>query len=268
LFCHAFSLTINELPCLAFRAHNQFMGIKELAETTIAILASVGGGGAIVFALSGYLGKRWADTALERQKQEYSQLNIAFQHQLDVISRRLQVELDALGLVNRLRTQEEFTRLAGLWKRIANIRNYYGTLAQMGLKLTPEDEEERKRYDAQVRHQFETWLNDGQMFLSEEMLFIPKHISDVAEKALRAAVEERFSYAAFGRYLDAPLIPGGTDAVFSVRKQYYDAIGDSFKRFSELTVELERLMREHLAGSGMQLNIPPTQKPDSGSDKA
>ncbi len=35
------------------------------------VIGSLGGGSIIVFGLSGYLGKRWADRALEKQKQEY-----------------------------------------------------------------------------------------------------------------------------------------------------------------------------------------------------
>jgi hypothetical protein len=225
------------------------MHISDVLEIAAAIIASLGGGGAIVFGLSGYLGKVWADRGLERQKHEFSQLNIAFQSQLDMASRRLQVELDALGLVHKLRTQEEFTRLAGLWKRIANVRNYYGSIAQVGLRLTSPDKEKQKHYDAQVRNQFETSLNDAQMFLSEEMLFIPKHISDIAEKALRTAVEERFNFASFSPFLDTQPFPGGMVETANLRGQYYSAIADSFKRFSSLTDELEMSMREYIAGN-------------------
>jgi len=55
------------------------MHISDVFETAAAVVASLGGGGAIVWGFSGYLGKVWADRGLERQKHEYSQLNIAFQ---------------------------------------------------------------------------------------------------------------------------------------------------------------------------------------------
>jgi hypothetical protein len=128
------------------------MSLKELAEIATAILASLGGGGAIVFGLSSYLGKVWADRGLEKQRHDYSQLNIAFQSQLEMATRRLQVELDALALVHKLRTQEEFTRLAGLWKHIANLRNYFAGLVPKGLTLGFEDPQEQARMNAQIRH--------------------------------------------------------------------------------------------------------------------
>src|ERR1019366_6845412 len=111
------------------------MNLKEIAEVGAAIITGLGGGGAIVFGLSNYLGKIWADRGLEKQRHEYSQLNIALQSQFETASRRLQVELDALGLVHKLRTQEEFTRLSGLWIQIINLRNQYAAFAQSGFRL-------------------------------------------------------------------------------------------------------------------------------------
>ena len=72
------------------------MNFKDVVEVGAAVITSLGGGGALVLGFSNYLGKIWADRALEKQRHEYSQLNIAFQNQLDMATRRLQVELDAL----------------------------------------------------------------------------------------------------------------------------------------------------------------------------
>src|ERR1700731_1947465 len=91
---------------------------KEILEVALTVIGSLGGGGLIVFGLSGYLGKRWADRALEKQKQEYAQLNIAFTNQLDIATRRLQIELDAQGLLQKLRVESEFERVKELWRRI------------------------------------------------------------------------------------------------------------------------------------------------------
>jgi len=235
------------------------MQISEVLQIAAAIIVSLGGGGSIVFGLSGYLGKIWADRGLERQKHEYSQLNIAFQNQLDMASRRIQVELDALGLIHKLRTQEEFDRLKGLWKRIANLRIYYGKLAPSGLGFYYAGNDKQKSYEEEVRRQFETWLNDTSMFLTEEMLFIPKHISEIAMKALLAAVEERFNFASFGPFLVTQTVPaahGSDDGTTRMRMEYYKAVADSFKRFSSFTDELEILMREHIAGNGVQSKTP------------
>jgi ribosomal protein S21 len=99
------------------------MAPKDVLEISLTIIASLGGGGAIVFALSGYLGRVWADRTLARQQQEYAQLNITFKNQLDVATRRLQIELDAIGHLHKIRTQAEFEKMQELWKRIAAYRS-------------------------------------------------------------------------------------------------------------------------------------------------
>ena len=230
------------------------MSLKELAEVTTAILTSLGGGGAIVFGLSSYLGKIWADRGLEKQRHEYSQLTIAFQSQLEVATRRLQVELDALALVHKLRTQEEFTRLAGLWKHIANLRNYFAGLVPKGLTLGFEDHQEQERMNAQVRQQFNHWLNNANMFLAEEALFIPKPICDVAERATKTASEEQYNFAMFEPHLKVSTIPSGPSQTppVDMGREYAKANADCFKRFSAATEELEKLMRHHIAGDSAE----------------
>ena len=67
---------------------------RNLKKNALTVIASLGGGGAIVFGLSGFLGKLWADRALEAQKQQYAQLNLSFTHQLELASKQVQAELD------------------------------------------------------------------------------------------------------------------------------------------------------------------------------
>jgi len=243
------------------------MRLSEVLEIAASIIASLGGGGAIVFGLSGYLGKIWADRGLERQRHEYSQLNIAFQSQIDVASRRLQVELDALGLVHKLRTQEEFNRLAGLWKRVANLRNSFAGLAQLGITLAPGDAEERKKWNLNKREQFDTCLNDALMFLAEEALFIPKHICVVAESATRAAVLEQYNFAGVGPYVETEISTLSSreevSGIVEMRQQYSKAKAEAFKEFSEAIEQLETLMRRHIAGI-IDSSPPP---PESISDE-
>jgi hypothetical protein len=98
------------------------MSPKDVFEICASIIVSLGGGAGIVFSLSGYLGRVWAERGLAKQRQEYDQLNIAFTNQLDIATRRLQVVLDAVGHLHKLRTQDEFEKLQELWKRIAILR--------------------------------------------------------------------------------------------------------------------------------------------------
>ena len=48
------------------------MGLKEIAAIAGTILASLGGGAAIVFAFSSWLGKVWANRLMEKERAEYN----------------------------------------------------------------------------------------------------------------------------------------------------------------------------------------------------
>jgi hypothetical protein len=168
-----------------------FLDIVKLAST---ILVSLGGGGAIVFGLSNFLGKLWADRALEDHRQKYNQLNMQMLHDLENASRRLQVELDALGLIHSLRTKEEFARISVFWKSITNLPFAFHTMASTGLALGPSDTEEQKRYKARLREKFEIALMDTQQVFAEEMIFIPEPIAIVAQSLLEELLKEPFLY--------------------------------------------------------------------------
>ena len=214
------------------------MTFKEVLEVETTVLLSLGGGGSIVLGLSSYLGKRWADRALQDQQHKYAQLNLQMQNQLDLATRRLQVELDAIGHLHKLRTEETVSKIAGLWKRIAEMQNWFNILAGEGLRLVPADNEARKKQDDEVRLSFYQSLNDAQKYLHEEMLFVPKHMTDVALQILSAAQRETFNFATFGPFL-------ATGEMFM---QYRKARAVDLKTFNEKASELEELAREYLAG--------------------
>lgn len=222
------------------------MSLRNVLELSAATLASLGGGGAIVYTLSGFLGKLWAERALNEQRQKYTELNLRMQSQLDTAARRLQVELDALGLVHKLRTQEEFSRLAGLWKRVANLQMHFEAIAGMGPTLKPADKDARERFDLENRKKYQAALADAQVYLQEEMLFIPQQIAEVAQKAIADAAREEFTYVAFG-----------AQAV-----QYMEARTRFFSEFNEATDRLEGLMREHINGRQAK---EPSSHPTAGT---
>lgn len=62
------------------------MSFADIVRVAAAVIASFGGAGAILFALSNYFGKIWADRALEKQRQEHAKLNLEFTHQLELVT--------------------------------------------------------------------------------------------------------------------------------------------------------------------------------------
>jgi hypothetical protein len=155
-----------------------FLDVVKLASV---IMVSLGGGGAIVFGLSGFLGKLWADRALEKQRHEYGQLTQQMQHQLDAALKRVQVELDTLGLIHNLRTKEEFTHIGALWKSIANLGFALHALLSAEILFQAGETEKWNEYKVEFVDTYKTALNGSQRLLTEEMIFIPAAIAEVAQ---------------------------------------------------------------------------------------
>jgi hypothetical protein len=90
------------------------MTVTEILATGASIIASLGGGAAIVFGFSNYFGKVWADRALEKQRQENAKLNLEFAHQLGLVTERAKS-------AHQIRAAEHQVRFAKLHEKRAQV---------------------------------------------------------------------------------------------------------------------------------------------------
>ncbi|MGO8759715.1 MAG: hypothetical protein ACLQG3_16480 [Terracidiphilus sp.] len=207
-----------------------------------AIIVSLGGGGGIVFGLSNYLGKLWADRAIEKEKHKYAEILQTAKGELDKATNRYQVELDSLSLAHKLRMTEEFSRLGQLWKYMAILSSAFNYTASLGLRIVPADKDEREKFEAMLRSSYENARAEAHKFFLEEKLFIPKAIADCAETTLMEAIRECNFYSLFHEHHD----PG-------VRREYRDNGPKCLEKFNDGMKDLELLMREHIEGKRLSL---------------
>jgi len=177
------------------------VSLKDAFPVAAAVIVSLGGGGAIVYKLSGYLGKLWAERALqsqrtegerqlEKQRQEYAQLNISFTHQLELASKQVQAELDRIGLLHKLRTESEFQKLSDLWKTIARLKVAFHRLPHTAYDIEKPDSAAHHQNCLNWSQQFfERWRDAFELW-NEEALSIPNYIYLIAAKILQIANQE------------------------------------------------------------------------------
>ncbi len=91
------------------------MSVADVFKTALAVLASVGGGGAIVLGLSGWLGKVWAERLMERERQDYRK-------ELE----RLRADLDRENAtaLERVRAEWEVLKTKALGAHAEKIAHY------------------------------------------------------------------------------------------------------------------------------------------------
>jgi hypothetical protein len=96
------------------------MSVSDIFITAGAILGSIGVGGVTVAALSGWLGKIWANRLMEQDRAKYAADLEALKSRFEQSHRRLQAELDKTIFGHQLKTQTEFNALRELWRMVPN----------------------------------------------------------------------------------------------------------------------------------------------------
>ena len=214
---------------------------KEILEVALAVVGSLGGGGAIVFGLSSYLGKVWADRGLEKQKQEYAQLNIAFTNQLGIATRRLQIELDTVGHLRKLTVESEFEKLNALWKSLAAVEITFGTLPRVDMELRNFTEEQKQQYCFDLSMRFSKSVNEARTVWRQEALSIPPHIEKETAELLLVANDELMST------LDHTYPLNSTSFANSeAQKKFFEARSSRGSEFRTKLNKLEDTIRKYL----------------------
>jgi len=225
------------------------MTLKDVAEICGAIIVSLGGGAGIVFALSSYWGKVWAQRGLEKQRQEYTRLNLEFTHQLDLASRRVQVELDAVGHLHKLRAESEFEKVRELWKRIAVLRTAFYCIPKAGGAPVNPDKQKEHEYHLKCSGDFVAAYNQARQLLDEETLSIPKSIADGATALLMFAQEEAIQTVQYpDPFYDDSMVMFGEKG----RAEWFTYRSENLLDFNAGADKLQVLMRQHLQGETEQ----------------
>lgn len=92
------------------------MSIDEIFKISSAILGSVGGAAAIIFALSSWLGKVWANRILEKDRLKYSS-------ELERIKNQLHTEAEKQQFVFSLYFEGQFKLYNDLWVSLSELQN-------------------------------------------------------------------------------------------------------------------------------------------------
>lgn len=86
-------------------------------------------------------------------------------------------------------------------------------------------------------------LADGEQYLHEEMLFIPKNIADPASRAIGAVRSEKVNFVYFRPFF--PTNPNSYNSYLLLREKF-------LSEFNDAAGELEKLSREYLSGPSLQ----------------
>ena len=139
--------------------------MKEIIQTALAILGSVGVGGAIVAALSSWLGKVWAERLMAKE-------TAAYREELE----RLTKQLERKNYVSKVRFDAEFAIYRELCALTDEMERAVYMLFPAQVDHVPKDEEAKKELFAKRYEVASSALFHASKSLSKNSAFIPKEI--------------------------------------------------------------------------------------------
>jgi len=173
------------------------VGAIDVFEVAGAILLSAGGAGAVLFGLSSWLGKVWANKILEQDRKKYAEELEAVKEkhaanlsrlngELEAMNRRLQAELDKTIHIYRVQFETEFKALLDIWRTAVAVRSaIVGLRPQMGFAEDNPDAAFLARFNDFLLklHGFKAAVDDHSPFYTPEVF-------QKAEELLRIAIHE------------------------------------------------------------------------------
>ena len=161
--------------------------MTELWQTVVGILCSVGVGGAIVAALSSWLGKVWAERLMAKETAKYRE-------ELE----RLSKQLERKNYVSKVRFDAEFSiyrELSGAFLDVVRAQNDLFTFEKLD-RIPTEKDKQKKLYEERFEMGRNAY-NNASTQLHRNAPFIEENIFEQFRNILRDARLQLFHYPAF-----------------------------------------------------------------------
>jgi hypothetical protein len=165
---------------------------SEVWWVTAAVISALGGGGAIVLSLSGWLGKVWAARILEADRLKYQKEFERIKNEMELANRQFQAEMDKTIVVHRMHFEVEFRAIQDAWNGISRLRAAMSVLrpspsSSVGAAVI--SRADLKDFE-KSSGEFTEALKEARRVLDQCGPFIHHDLDDELYKALGVAMEE------------------------------------------------------------------------------
>jgi hypothetical protein len=164
------------------------MSVTHVFSVAAAILTSVGGASAIIFFLSSWLGKVWANRILEQDRARYGEELARLKGEVEAANRKFQAELDKRIYVHRVHFETEFGALKEIWKAASMLRTKISGLRPR-MDFAAPNGEYKVRLQVRIK-EFRTALVAFQDAVDNNSPFYPSDVFRELETLLQIAKRE------------------------------------------------------------------------------
>jgi hypothetical protein len=166
---------------------------RDALEVGLIVIASLGGGGAIVLGLSNWLGRVWADRLAERQRFD-SERELANQRgRIDQALARLDAALEHRNLVLQRLADIELQGLRECWQRARECHVHVNGLRPVDSGTDEDAFRERWKALGEAHNAFLSKLGEFEPFLEDPITDLLEKIRYVVALEISQSQRERFT---------------------------------------------------------------------------
>ncbi len=148
-------------------------------ELAFAIITGLGGGGAIVFALSSWLGKVWANRILEKEKSEHAKEIEHYKSELKKELQRINAIQDKALYISKAQYDNEYGIYQEIWEKMFDCVIHTRHLYPSGLTDRPVDGEGLEKYNMDIYKRYTEAFNQFSLAAERNAPFYKKEFYDV-----------------------------------------------------------------------------------------
>lgn len=220
------------------------MEIKEVFDIAGAVLASLGGGSAIVLAFSSWLGKVWANRILENEKAEHSKDLEQYKRELSEELEKVKSLNDKALYVSKAQYDNEYRIYLEIWSAL-NEAIVYSKLLYPITESTPEDKEEKQKFKVEKYKNFAEKYNSYSFLIDKYAPFYKKEFYDSFKTVRKLCSSLGTTFEVYELDLTYNE-PKGAD----LRKEIYRDIPQELENLKD---ELQQKIRDYLLS--LQLTV-------------
>lgn len=222
------------------------MSIKDIFEVAGAILASLGGGTVLVFELSNWLGKVWANRILENEKAEHSKELERYKNELIEELEKAKAFNDKALYVSKVQYDNEYKIYMEIWAKLHECIVYTLSLYPQGIENVPADKKEFEQYQIKKYEEYVTRYNDFSMTIDKYAPFYKKEFYNLFI-GLRSICSKQgiiFRHWEIDRNTNLSYLANQDKTMPD--KTYEEAWSQNPDKISKTEIELSEKIREYL----------------------
>ncbi|MBN2711979.1 MAG: hypothetical protein JXR97_06025 [Planctomycetes bacterium] len=206
----------------------------DVVKVVAGVMASLGGGGAVVLAFSSFLGKLWSERLLEKERHEHRKEMQAMQQEGGELLEGLRIQANRDSLVHRLQFEKEFSLYEEIWGPLSNMALSLDVSRIVLFNTVASAENKTNRLHKTIK-ELDVFFEDYKRIVLSKKPFYPPELFDVLRK---------IEYLLADEYTD--LLRSVSDGVFNGSPDAHKKMLETLKELNSFIDKVSEIIRSRI----------------------